>query len=150
MGIVFDIDWPILRKISQEHMMKKLIAIASMAVMTFAFAAPPVTAQTLTGSRTIIMADHSVRVSKLIGLAVTNDQGQKIGTVVDVLVKGEAAEPTVILSVGGYTGEGTKMVAAPLSHIKLEGMKAMMPGATRQMVASMPAYTFQGLAGGGG
>jgi hypothetical protein len=130
--------------------MKQLIAIVSMAAVTFALAGPPVFAQTLTGSNAIVMADHSMRAGKLIGLAVTNDKGQKIGTVVDVLVKGEAVEPTLILSVGDAVGGGAKMVAAPLSHITVAGTKAMMPGVTLQMVASMPAYTFQGLGGGGG
>jgi hypothetical protein len=130
--------------------MRKLLAIASMAVMTLVLTGPPLSAQTLTGSNAVVMADHSMRASKLIGLAVTNDQGQKIGTVVDVLVKGETAEPTAILSVGDYTGDGAKMVAAPLSHIKLEGTKAMMPGVNRAMLAGMPAYTFVGLGGGGG
>jgi len=132
--------------------MKKLMAIVVMAAVPFAFAASPVFAQTLTpqGSADIVMADHSMRASKLIGTTVVDDQGQKIGTIVDVLVKDKASEPTLILSVGEYTGGGPKMVAAPLSHIKLDRTKVMMPGATKQVFASMPAYTFQGLEGGGG
>ncbi len=123
--------------------MKKLFAIAALAAMTSVVAAPPVAAQSL-AYRGIVMADHSMRASKLIGLTVTDDHGQKLGTIVDVLVKGQASEPTVILSTG------SKMVAAPLSHVTVSKESLVMPGTTMPMIASMPAYTFTGLGGGGG
>ncbi len=123
--------------------MNKLFAIAALAAMASIVSVPPVSAQSL-GYGGIMMADHSMRASKLIGLAVTDDHGQKLGTIVDVLVKGEASEPTVILSTG------SKMVAAPLSHITVAKESLMMPGTTMAMIAAMPAYTFTGLAGGGG
>jgi sporulation protein YlmC with PRC-barrel domain len=107
-------------------------------------------AQTLTGSPGAVLADHSMRTSKLIGMKVDNDQGQPIGTVEDILVKDGAIEPTVILSVGAYVGGAGKLVAVPLSHVHVEGMKAMMPGATKQVMASMPTFTYEGLNGGGG
>jgi len=110
------------------------------------FTAPVVMAQTLTGSPTAVLADHSMRASKLIGMKVTNDQGQPVGTVLDILVKDGTTEPTVILSVSGEN----KLVAVPLTHLKVEGMKAMMPGATKQMMMSMAAFKFEGLNGGGG
>ncbi len=123
--------------------MHKLIAIAVVAAVTSFAAVPPGMAQTLTVPSPIVMADHSMRAGKLIGLTVTDDHGQKLGTIVDVLVKGEAAEPMVILSTG------KKMVAAPLSHISIAGTKLTMPNTTATMIASMPAYNFSGLNGGG-
>jgi sporulation protein YlmC with PRC-barrel domain len=130
--------------------MAKRTMLASIAVLVLACTGPVAIAQTLTGSPTAVLADHSIRTSKLIGMKVTNDQGQSIGTVLDILVKDQAAEPTAILSVGSYVGGGDKLVAVPLSHIKIEGMKAMMPGATKPMMASMTAFKFEGLSGGGG
>lgn len=130
--------------------MRKLSMLASVGVLGLAFAGPIAKAQTLTGSPTAVLADHSMRASKLIGMKVTNDEGQSIGTVVDILVKDGAVEPTVILSVGSYVGDDDKLIAAPLSHVHVEGMKAMMPGATKQVLASMPVFKFEGLNGGGG
>jgi sporulation protein YlmC with PRC-barrel domain len=130
--------------------MRKLSMLASVAVLGVAFAGPAVMAQTLTGSPTAVLADHSMRASKLIGMKVNNDQGQPIGTVEDVLVKDGAIEPRVILSVGAYVGGGDKLIAVPLSHVHVEGMKAMMPGVTKQAMATMPAFKFEGLNGGGG
>ncbi len=123
--------------------MKKLFAIAALAAMTSVAVVPPLLAQTLSYAG-IMTADHSMRASKLIGLAVTDDHGQKLGTIVDVLVKVGASEPTVILSAGG------KMVAAPLSHVTVAKESLVMPGTTTAMIAAMPAYTFTGLGGGGG
>jgi hypothetical protein len=82
--------------------------------------------------------------SKLIDMKVSADNGEILGAVVDVLVKDATSEPRVILS----TGE--KLVAVPLSHVRIDGTKAMMPGITRMAMASMPAFKFEGLAGGGG
>src|SRR5215472_8719308 len=71
----------------------------------------------------IVFADHSMRVSKLIGTQVYNDQGESIGSVIEVLVKGESMEPMAVLSVGDYVGGGSKMVAVSLSHFNLIGLK---------------------------
>jgi sporulation protein YlmC with PRC-barrel domain len=98
----------------------------------------------------IVMTDHSMRASKILGATVYNDQGQSIGSVVDVLLKNGASEPTAVLSVGDYVGGGAKLIAVPLSHVKLDGDKPMMAGATRQSLASMPVYLFQPFMGQGG
>jgi sporulation protein YlmC with PRC-barrel domain len=122
----------------------KLVAVAALAATfadpSFAYAA----------ASDIIMADHFMRASKIIGATVYNDKGESIGSVIDVLVKNTATEPTAILSVGDYVGGGTKLVAVPLSHVNLDGAKPMMAGATKQVLASMPAYLFKPSEGNGG
>ena len=79
-----------------------------------------------------------------------NDHGQKIGSIVDVLVRETASEPMAVLSVGDYVGNGAKLVAVPLNHITFKANRPMMAGATRQMLASMPAWASLGGAGGNG
>lgn len=124
--------------------MMKLIAFTALAAVTFAVAGTPVRAQNLTGSYAIVMADHTMRASKLIGVTVNDDHGQKLGTIVDVMVKAGASEPIVILSTG------SRMVAAPISHISIDKTAVMMPHTTAAMIAAMPTYSFNPLAGGGG
>src|SRR4051794_9558560 len=102
--------------------MPSLKILASTLVLAAAFTAPMASAQTLTGFPSVILADHSMSASKLIGMKVSADNGEILGTVVDVLVKDAASEPRVILS----TDE--KLVAVPLSHVRLEGSKATMRG----------------------
>lgn len=126
--------------------MKKFTTLIAMAALAAMFAAPSFA---LSPTNDIVMTDHSMRSSKLIGATVYNDQGQSIGSVIDVLVKGASVEPTVILSVGDFVGGGAKLVALPLSHVNLDGAKPMMAGATQQMLASMPTFLFKPIANNG-
>jgi len=87
--------------------------------------------------------------AKLIGMDVYDAKGARIGKIEEVLVKGSASEPVVVLSVGSFVGGGDKMVGVPMSHIALKGDKASM-AATKTELASMEAWRFNGLAGGGG
>ena len=129
--------------------MKYTTILAAVSALAITFTAPLASAQSLSHSPYIMLSDHSMSTGKLIGMNVADDKGVSVGTVVDVLVK-DKAEPTVIVSVGEYVGGGQKLVAFPLSHVQIESEKPMMHGITKQMVASMPAYTFTGLNGGGG
>ena len=122
--------------------MNKFATVVAMAALAFTLNAPTITVASEYTGNAIMLADHSMRTSKLIGAPVYNDQGQSIGSVMDVLLKSGSAEPMVVLSVGDYVGGGSKMIAVPLSHINLEGAKPMMAGATKPMLASMPVYLF--------
>lgn len=128
--------------------MKKLSTLIALTGLALAFTAPVSFAQNAAPS--VVLADHSMSTSKLIGAPVYNEQGQKIGSIVDVLVRGTASEPTAVLSVGEYVGGGSKLVAVPLDHVALTSNRATMAGATKQVLASMPAYSFAGGAGGAG
>ncbi len=97
----------------------------------------------------VVAADHTMRTSKLIGMPVFNQEGKKIGTIADILVKPDASEPMAVLSVGGFTGQRGKMVEVPLSHVTVEGHKASMAGSKAEVIA-MPSWQFMGLGGGGG
>ena len=94
-----------------------------------------------------MMSDRGISVSKLIGEKIFDDHGVAIGSVVDVVLKGQGAEPSVVLSVGDYLGSGKKMVAVPLSHVHLDTAKATM-AATKQELTAMPAW--MPIQGGGG
>lgn len=118
--------------------MKKLTTVVAVAALAAVFATPTFT---MAMANDIVMSDHSMRSSKIIGAKVYNEQGEGIGSVVDVLVRDTASEPTAILSVGDYIGGGTKLIAVPLSHVNLTGAKAMMP-ATKQSLISMPVFLF--------
>ncbi len=101
----------------------------------------PVMAQPASGNmmKDVMTADKSMRSSKLIGAVVYNDEGDKIGSIVDILVRGGAVESVAIVSVGDYVGGGTKLVAFPVSKLQLDATKAMMQGATKRAIQSMPA-----------
>jgi sporulation protein YlmC with PRC-barrel domain len=121
--------------------MKTLSTIIASAALALAFTAP-VVAQTAFAAS--VSTEQTMRSSKLVGVQVYNEQGQKIGSIVDLVVSTRGGEPAAILSVGDFVGGGAKMVAVPLSHVKMSGGKATMAGATNEFLASMPFYTFPG------
>lgn len=126
--------------------MKKLSAITVLAALAFAVGTP-VIAQTVNPtsyvrSSSYVVADNTMRTSRLVGATVYTDNGDKFGTIEDVLVKDSASEPTVVLSVGDYIGGGAKLVAVPLSHVQLNASKPTMAGVTKEMLKAMPAFIF--------
>ena len=125
--------------------MTTLRMLAATAALAIAFSAPPARAQMMSApSPAVVLADHSMRASMLIGMKVIDDQDQVLGTVVEILVKDKAVEPTVILAVADLGALATKLVAVPLSHVKVEGHKATMPGVTRKTLIAMPLYDYEG------
>ena len=130
--------------------MKKITTLLAVSALALAVAAPSFAASTpAPAGAAVMMSDHSMRASKLIGAPVFNDQGEAIGTISDVLVPTSGGETRAVLSVGDFVGAGGKLVAVPLSHVNMDGAKMTMAGATKPMLASMPGYSFQPLFVGG-
>jgi len=88
-------------------------------------------------------ADHQVRVSKVVGASVYNDQNQSIGSIDDVLMRDDTHKnDLVVLSVGGFLGMGSKLVSVPFDQLKIENDKVVMPGATKASLEGMPDYHY--------
>jgi sporulation protein YlmC with PRC-barrel domain len=88
-------------------------------------------------------ADHQVRVSKVVGASVYNDQNQSIGSVDDLLMgDNDHKAATVVLSVGGFLGMGSKLVSVPFDQLKIANDKIVMPGATKASLEGMPDYHY--------
>lgn len=127
----------------------KLAAIAMLGMGLGLTVTGPVYAQPAsTVGNAIMTADNKERVSKLIGAPVFNDQGEQFGMIDDVLVAASGGEPTAILSVGGFLGVGNKLVAVPLSHVRLEGARMTMTHASKPELANMNAYGYYHMSNG--
>ena len=82
------------------------------------------------------------RTSKLIGSKVYNGD-IAIGQIEDVLVDLDHATVTaVILSVGGFLGIGDKLVAVPVSRIRIGSEAKFTADLTGQQLAGAPAFDF--------
>ena len=88
------------------------------------------------------------RASKLIGAAVYDDQNQKVGTVDDLIMAGTDKIGMAVLSVGGFIGIGSKLVVVPYDKLRYdpsaENAKVVMPGASKDTLNAMPAFTYNG------
>jgi sporulation protein YlmC with PRC-barrel domain len=58
------------------------------------------------------------RASKLVGVAVMGADQKKIGKIEDVLVDHDGNAQTIVISVGGFLGIGSKDVAVPFKTMK--------------------------------
>jgi len=89
-----------------------------------------------------------LRISKLIGSAVYNDQNQKVGSVDDLIMKDGNRIVMAVVSVGGFLGIGNKLVAIPYDQLHLETnkdeTKVAMPGASKDALNAMPTFTYGG------
>lgn len=89
-------------------------------------------------------AVRDVQLSGLIGSAVYDEAGERIGTVDDVIVDDSGAVSSVIVGVGGFLGIGEKHVAVPLKTLVTmrdeQGNLKLVSQAPKDAVSSMPAF----------
>jgi sporulation protein YlmC with PRC-barrel domain len=61
-----------------------------------------------------------LRASKLIGSSVYNEQGQQIGSLDDLIVSSDNSLVDAIISVCGFLGIGSKLVAVPYNRVQID------------------------------
>jgi sporulation protein YlmC with PRC-barrel domain len=87
----------------------------------------------------------SARASKLIGNKVYKGD-TAIGQIEDVLIDLDHAKTVaLILSVGGFLGIGDKLVAVPVSQIKVGSEAKFTTDLTKEQLATAPAFDFSKL-----
>jgi sporulation protein YlmC with PRC-barrel domain len=108
---------------------------------------PPVASTTAsnssdTSNSTYMTAGKDVRASKVIGASVYNDHDQKIGTVDELLMDPNHDVTQAVLSVGGFLGVDSKLVAVKIDRLSVKPDRIVMAGATKDGLTQMPTYTF--------
>lgn len=78
----------------------------------------------------------------LMGKTIYNDADQKVGKVDDLIISPDRNLSYVIVGAGGFVGIGRHDVAIPVSQIEDRGGKLVMPGATKDMIKSMPVFEY--------
>jgi sporulation protein YlmC with PRC-barrel domain len=79
---------------------------------------------------------------KLLGAAVYNDRGEKIGSIDDIIVSPKRTVSHAIIGVGGFLGIGRHQVAIPMDQIKLQGNRFVLAGATKDVLRAMPEFQY--------
>ena len=97
------------------------------------------------------------RVSKIMGSHVLNDKGETIGTMDDLIFMRAAEKSLVdrivdpnddkisayaVISVGGFLGLGTRLIAIPYGNLRVEENKITLPGATKEGLKALPEFTY--------
>jgi sporulation protein YlmC with PRC-barrel domain len=102
-----------------------------------------------TGAGTPGMAADSARLregqraTRIIGSSVYNENNETVGEVDDLIVPGSGGQPVAIISVGGFLGIGSRLVAVPYERLQhnAERSRWVLQGATRDSLQSLPAYS---------
>ncbi len=83
------------------------------------------------------------RASKIIGAPVVNDANDTIGKIDDLLVTKNDQVPYAVISVGGFLGVGSKLVAVPYQSLQLTAKDLVLPGATKDALKALPEYKYE-------
>jgi sporulation protein YlmC with PRC-barrel domain len=82
------------------------------------------------------------RASKVIGSSVVNEENEVIGKIDDLLISLDGKEPYAVLSIGGFLGMGTHLVAVPYETLKSTDDKIMLPGGTKNSLRMLPEFKY--------
>jgi len=109
----------------ENHMLAKYITagLAGSALLaTVAFAQTPTATTDRANMAPAAASDSSFqgdwRTSKVVGLNVYNDNNESLGSINDLLTDKSGNIKAAVISVGGFLGVGTHLVAVPFDKIK--------------------------------
>jgi sporulation protein YlmC with PRC-barrel domain len=132
----------------EKNMSRRLTSVALAAAIACASVSPVALAQgtqqnvTIAKVETVAVA-NAWRASKIVGAAVHNDAGDKIGTVDDLLVQPQDQVLFAVIAVGGFLGIGDKLVVVPYKSLQLAKDKVTLPGATKEALKDLPKFEYK-------
>jgi sporulation protein YlmC with PRC-barrel domain len=101
------------------------------------------TAQSITTSQVdVVQLASGYRASKVVGAAVYDGDRKRIGTVDDLVVSPKDSVTYIILSVGGFLGMGTHLVAVPFSTIEISDKQMLLRGGTKDSLKALPEFKY--------
>jgi len=74
--------------------------------------------------------------------AVYNDKNQRIGIIDDIIIAPDKAVSYAIIGAGGFLGVDRHDVAIPVSQIKLQDGKFVLPGASKEALEAAPKFEY--------
>ena len=101
------------------------------------------TAQSITASRVdVVQLASGYRASKIVGSDVFNENRDKIGTIDDLIVNPKDSVTYAILSVGGFLGLGTHLIAVPFGSLQVVDKQMRLPGGTKVSLKALPEFKY--------
>jgi len=79
---------------------------------------------------------------QILGKAVYNDRNEPIGKIDDIIIAPDKAVSYAIIGAGGFLGVDRHDVAVPVSQIKLQDGKLVLPGASKQALEATPNFEY--------
>ncbi len=79
---------------------------------------------------------------QIMGQSVYNEQNQRVGKIDDLIIAPDTAVSFVIVGAGGFVGLGRHDVAIPVSQLKQQNGKFVLPGATKEAIKALPRFEY--------
>jgi len=89
-----------------------------------------------------VRLENGVRASKVVGSTVYNEQNERVGSVDDLIMTEDDKVTVAIISVGGFLGLGSKLVAVPFGQLKRDADRVVLTGATKDTLNGMPSFVY--------
>ena len=81
------------------------------------------------------------RATRLNGREVTNERGEEIGKIDDLIV-GRDKVLFAIIGVGGFLGIGEHLIAIPYNNLAVTSQRITLRGATKESVRRLPQFRY--------
>jgi len=129
--------------------MKKHIAIAVLSGLAMLATAGNAVAQVAGSTAISVTVEEMTNVARgwsakktILGHEIYNDNKEKVGSVEDIIIAPDKKVSYVIVEVGSFLGMGGHYVAIPIGNFKEEGDKLILPGATKDVIKSLPKFEY--------
>ena len=84
-----------------------------------------------------------MRATRIIGSDVYNDKNEHIGSCDDLMIGVDDTVAYAILSVGGFLGIGSHLVAVTFDSLDIDDNRVVLPGATREELKRLPEFVYR-------
>jgi sporulation protein YlmC with PRC-barrel domain len=125
-------------------------SMAAMVAVTAILVGPMDVRAQVAGSSTVGISTEEMKVvalgwsakKKIMGKPVYNDANEKIGVVDDLIITPDQYVSYAIIGVGGFLGLRKHDVAVPVSTLKDDKGKLVLPGASKDALKAMPKFEY--------
>ena len=121
------------------------VAVSFLALVPGGYAAAQVAGSTTLGvaveEMKAVALGWSVK-RQILGQAVYNEQKQRVGKIDDLIIAPDTAVSFVIVGAGGFVGLGKHDVAIPVTQLKQQDGKFVLPGATKEAIKALPKFEY--------
>jgi sporulation protein YlmC with PRC-barrel domain len=122
-----------------------VVALACLVLVPGSYAAAQVAGSTRLGvaveEMKAVALGWSVK-KQILGQNVYNEQNQRVGKIDDLIIAPDTAVSFVIVGAGGFVGLGRHDVAVPVTQLKQQDGKFVLPGATKEAIKALPKFEY--------
>jgi sporulation protein YlmC with PRC-barrel domain len=122
-----------------------VVALACLVLVPGSYAAAQVAGSTRLGVAVEEMKAVALGWSvtkQILGQNVYNGQNQRVGKIDDLIIAPDTAVSFVIVGAGGFVGLGRHDVAVPVTQLKQQDGKFVLPGATKEAIKALPKFEY--------